>query len=102
MSKDRVVVMRPVVSQATRDRDLVIRTVRDELLAFMGRKFVKERGRPLAKLGPDVNCMIAALAESMAVLHVDAIRSMANGDVGGYERKLAIARERESETEPKE
>jgi hypothetical protein len=96
MSKDRVVMMKPVGSQATRDRDLVIRTVRDELIAFMSRKFASERGKDLAKLGPDVACMVSALAEGMAVLHVDAIRSLANGDVGAYERKVELARASES------
>jgi len=84
--------MKPVVSQANRDRDLVIRAVRDELLVFMGRKFAKERGRELRTLGPDVLCMVEALAEGMAVLHVDVIRSMAQGDQGAYERKVEIAR----------
>ena len=91
MSKDRVVNIKPV-SQATRDRDLVIRTVRDELIQFMRRKFASERGRDLQALGPDVGCMVEALAEGMAVLHVDVLRSMASGDVGAYERKLDIAR----------
>ncbi len=91
MSKDRVVDIKPV-SQATRDRDLVIRTVRDELIQFMRRKFLSERGRDLKSLGPDVLYMVEALAEGMAVLHVDVIRSMASGDLGGYERKLDIAR----------
>jgi hypothetical protein len=97
MSKDRVVPINPVGSQATRDRDLVIRTVRDELIQFMGRKFAAERGRELKALGPDVLCMVSALAEGMAVLHVDAIRSMGNGDVGSYERKLEMARAKEVE-----
>jgi hypothetical protein len=91
MSKDRVVDIKPI-SQATRDRDLVIRTVRDELVQFMRRKFAAERGRDLKALGPDVGYMVETLAEAMAVLHVDVIRSIAEGDVGGYERKLAIAR----------
>jgi hypothetical protein len=94
MSKDRVVEMKPV-SQATRDRDLVIRTVRDELIQFMRRKFASERGRDIKTLGPDVGCMVEALAEGMAVLHVDVIRSMASGDVNAFERKLEIARARE-------
>lgn len=91
MSKDRVVELKPL-SQATQDRDLVIRTVRDELVQFMRRKFAAERGRDLTTLGPDVGSMVETLAEAMAVLHVDVIRSMAQGDLGGYERKLAIAR----------
>ncbi len=91
MSKDRVVEIKPV-PQATRDRDLVIRTVRDELMQFMRRKLASERGRDLKALGPDVACMVEALAEGMAVLHVDVIRSMANGDLNTYERKLDIAR----------
>jgi hypothetical protein len=94
MAKDRVVDIKPV-SQATRDRDLVIRTVRDELLQFMKRKFAKERGKDLDKLGADVACMVEALAEGMAVLHVDVIRSLANGDTDSYERKVALAREAE-------
>jgi hypothetical protein len=94
MPKDRVVDIKPV-SQATRDRDLVIRTVRDELIQFMRRKFASERGRELKTLGPDVACMVEALAEGMAVLHVDVIRSMASGDVNVYERKLDIARAKE-------
>jgi hypothetical protein len=85
----------PAASQATRDRDLVIRTVRDELLAFMGQKLAKERKREIKSLGPDVACMIEALAEAMALLHVDVIRSMSHGDVGLYERKIELARERE-------
>jgi NAD-dependent oxidoreductase involved in siderophore biosynthesis len=93
MSKDRVVEMK--ATQATRERDLVIRSVRDELVQFMSRKFAKERGRELEKLGPDVFCMVQALAEGMAILHVDVIRSLANGDQGSYERKLAMALERE-------
>jgi hypothetical protein len=92
---DRVVAMNPAASQATRDRDLVIRTVRDELMHFMGRKFKKERGRELKALNGDVLCMVEALAEGMAVLHVDVIRSIANGDAGGYERKVELAREAE-------
>ena len=96
MSKDRVVEMNPGASQGTRDRDLVIRCVKDELLAFMARKFLTERGRPLKHLGPEVACMVEGLAEGMAILHVDAIRSAANGDMGAYERKLAIARATEA------
>jgi hypothetical protein len=91
MSKDRVVEIKPI-SQATRDRDLVIRTVRDELVQFMRRKFASERGRDLKALGPDVGSMVESLAEAMAVLHVDVIRSIAEGDLSGYERKLEIAR----------
>jgi hypothetical protein len=92
MAKNRVVEMKPAVSQATRDRDLVIRSVRDELLVFMGRKLATERAKDLRALGPDVACMVGALAEAMAVLHVDAIRSLAYGDVGSYERKVELAR----------
>jgi hypothetical protein len=92
---DRVVVMNPAASQATHDRDLVIRTVRDELMQFMGRKFKRERGRELKALNADVLCMVEALAEGMAVLHVDVVRSLANGDTGGYARKLELAREAE-------
>jgi hypothetical protein len=94
MAKDRVVEMK--ATQATRERDLVIRSVRDELVQFMGRKFAKDRGRELEKLGPDVACMVQALAEGMAILHVDVIRSLATGDQESYERKLAMALERES------
>jgi hypothetical protein len=96
MAKDRVVEMNPHASQATRERDLVIRSVRDELIQFMARKFMKERHRDLGQLGPDVSCMVESLAEAMAVLHVDVIRSMSSGDTGSYERKLAIAREMDS------
>ncbi len=101
---DRVVAMNPAASQATRDRDLVIRTVRDELMHFMGRKFKRERGRELKAQNADVQCMVEALAEGMAVLHVDVIRSLANGDTGGWERKLEIARATEQSskaTDPK-
>jgi hypothetical protein len=94
MAKDRVVEMK--ATQATRERDLVIRTVRDELVQFMAGRFAKQRGRDLAKLGPDVVCMVEALAEGMALLHVDVLRSLASGDQGSYERKLAMALEREA------
>jgi hypothetical protein len=94
MAKDRVVEMKSTT--ATRERDLVIRTVRDELVQFMARKFAKERGRDLAKLGPDVACMVESLAEGMAILHVDVLRSLASGDQDSYERKLALALEREA------
>jgi hypothetical protein len=95
MAKDRVVEMK--ATQATRERDLVIRSVRDELVQFMSRKFAKERGgRDLSKLGPDVACMVEALAEGMAILHVDVIRSLASGDQDSYARKLAMALEREA------
>ena len=94
MAKDRVVEMK--ATQATRERDLVIRSVRDELVQFMSRKFAKERGRELEKLGPDVFCMVQALAEGMAILHVDVIRSLSSGDQQSYERKLAMALELEA------
>jgi hypothetical protein len=96
---DRVVEMKQ--TQATRERDLVIRSVRDELVQFMGRKFAKERGKPLEKMGADVNCMVEALAEGMAVLHVDVIRSIANGDHDSYERKVALALEKEAAKDAK-
>jgi hypothetical protein len=47
MAKDRVVDIKPQAAQATRERDLVIRVVRDELIQFMARKFMKERHRDL-------------------------------------------------------
>ena len=37
--------------------------------------------------------MVESLAEAMAVLHVDLLRSLATGDTGSYERKLELARE---------
>ncbi|HEX4448874.1 MAG TPA: hypothetical protein VH044_19170 [Polyangiaceae bacterium] len=93
MAKDRVVDIKPQAAQATRERDLVIRVVRDELIQFMARKFMKERHRDLGQLGPDVSCMVESLAEAMAVLHVDLLRSLAAGDTGAYERKVELARE---------
>ena len=89
---DRVVMMNPAAAQGTQDRDLVIRAVRDELMQFMGRKLKRERGRELKGLNGDVLCMVEALAEGMALLHVDAIRSLASGDTGGYARKIELAR----------
>jgi hypothetical protein len=88
------------VSRATRDRDLVIQTVRDELIQFMARKFASVRGKDFKKMGADVVCMVETLAEAMAVLHVDAIRSLSDGDTGSYERKLALARAKEPSTKP--
>jgi hypothetical protein len=92
---DKPIPLKPPVSQATRDRDLVIRCVRDELIAFVGRKLEHERGKKLKGLGADVNCMLEGLAEAMAVLHVDAIRSLSDGDRDAFQRKLDIARARE-------
>jgi hypothetical protein len=89
---DRVVMMNPAAAQGTQDRDLVIRAVRDELMQFMGRKLKRERGRELKGLNGDVLCMVEALAEGMALLHVDVIRSLASGDTGGYARKIELAR----------
>ncbi len=87
--------MNPLAAQAMRDRDLVIRGVRDELVQFMARKFSKERGKELSSLGQEVACMVEALAEGMALLHVDVIRSIANDDKTSYERKLTMLRERD-------
>jgi hypothetical protein len=92
---DNPIPLKPQASQATRDRDLVVRTIRDELVAFVRRKFAAERKKDLAKLGPDVNAALEALAEAMALLHVDAIRSIADGDRDVYQRKLAMAKARE-------
>ena len=90
MSKDRVVDIKPV-SQATRDRDLADSN-RSGRADPVHATQVPERAWPDLKSRSDVLYMVEALAEGMAVLHVDVIRSMASGDLGGYERKLDIAR----------
>jgi hypothetical protein len=70
--------------------------VRDELVAFIGRKFEAERGKKLKNLGPDVACVMESLAEAMAVLHVDVLRSLADGGgTDAYERKLELAKSME-------
>jgi hypothetical protein len=82
-------------AQATRDRDLVIRCVRDDLLVFVTRKFEKERGKNVASLGPEVAALVEGLAEAMAVLHVDALLSIAEGRTDAYQRKVEIAKARD-------
>jgi hypothetical protein len=64
MAKDRVVGIKPPLSQAARDRDVAIRNVRDQLMQFMERKLAKERGRDLRSLGPDVACIVEGLARA--------------------------------------
>jgi hypothetical protein len=89
------------VQNETRDRDLVIRSVRDELVLFMGRKLEKERKKKLQSLPADVMCVLESLAEAMAVLHVDVLRSFAAGDLDAYSRKVNLARAMEAK-DPKD
>jgi hypothetical protein len=84
------------VPNETRDRDLVIRSVRDELLLFMGRKLEKERKKKLRSMPADVLCVLESLAEAMAVLHVDVLRSLQAGDRDAYTRKVNLARAMEA------
>ena len=87
--------MKPPASEAARERDVAIRNIRDQLMQFMERKLAKERGRDLRSLGPDVACIVEGLAESMAIVHFDVMRALANKDPGSRERKLSIVREPE-------
>ncbi len=95
MARDPLVETKPAASQASRERDVAIRNVRDQLMQFMERKLVKERGRGLRSLGPDVACMVEGLAESMAMIHFDVMRALADRDPGSREPKLSVVREPE-------
>jgi hypothetical protein len=79
--------------QASRERDRLIRGVRDQLLQFVEQKFAKERGRSLRDLGPDVACVIEGLADAMAMLHIDAVRPQPKGD-GTILQKLGLVKDR--------
>jgi hypothetical protein len=95
MARDRVVEMKPPASEAARERDVAIRNIRDQLMQFMERKLVNERGRELRSLGPDVACVVEGLAESMAMIHFDFMRALANRDPDAPEPKLGVVRDPE-------
>jgi hypothetical protein len=95
MARDRLVDIKPPASQAARERDVAIRSVREQLMQFMERKLVKERGKELRSLGPDVACMVEGLADCMAMIHFDLMRAVANRDPDSHEPKLSIVREPE-------
>jgi hypothetical protein len=95
MAKDRTGGTKPG-SEASRDRDIAIRNVRDQLMQFIERKLENERGKAIKSLGPDVACMVEGLVESMAIVHFDFMRALANQTSGAPqpdpEPKLTLVR----------